>query len=518
MKNLKSLFALVPALPLVVLIACGNLATESSDTSSTTESSESETTTAFPSSLAVASPFDYTDDTSGVSSSSLIKTLGSASFVSRYTWATSRISTILASSSPALCDFTPELFITEETDAGCFGPTVVYEGHPDWTTGDPGHTTDSGALPVGDLGIWSETDDDTGHACSVAELNARMEGVRDKSMASLMGMASMICVLNSNGYSLPSSSDLDITTEMNAVGYADVTFNSAVISHEVNAEGDDVYSYSMDVTYAPGSESYDIVAELSHVPTSALDYEGRLSYRINDTADALGNCSSTDVTNHGSLLYDRNSKTEMAVEVRAATVCGHDADIMNDGLVDPTQSWDNKFGLLVANYDPGTLEGNYAYSWQAGEGDGNSRIFNIVVEEDASTSLPTAKAFFGYGDDIATAGFDGTIGGFICNWAGPGSDHTYTENVQYQEISLDSTAAVFVTDASQITYAPVVGCDYDGTGTFTYDSNFDAVVDTGPLVAITNDLLVLNDADGDSLWDEIADSGFTQPSAPDNLD
>lgn len=478
-------------------------------------SDDSTSSSVFPTDLAVASPFAYTSDEEASESVSTRSHI--SGHVPQYTWATGRVDMILDGATAALCTFDPELFLSMPDDADCYGPVVEYEDHPDWTAASPKPA--DGELPPGDVGLWIETDATTGHACSAAELNAQMEGISDQSLASLMGLASMVCVVNTSGYSMPSSSTLDLTADMNALGIADVTFASAILSHEVAADGNDLYSYELDLTYAPGSDSHHIVVALDHVSTSTeADYYGRLAFRVNDTTTG-GNCPSSDVTYNGSLLYDSDSKTEMKVDARFASYCEHDSDGTTDGLVDPSlkydvtsnpTGWGDNFGLLVAEYDPSSLEGNYTYTWQAGPLDDNSRSFNINV-----TSSTSVTSFYGYGDDIETA--DGSISGFICNWAGPEGIHTLQDFAQYQTMSYNSSTGVVESTGANIAYAPVNDCEYDGTGTFAYDSDIDGVVDTDPATAVGNDLMALTDSDGNGVFDEIEGAGFDIPTAPTNF-
>lgn len=481
-----------------------------------------DSTTIFPSDLAIASPTDTTSSSSTDLTLSSVKfSSTSPSFVPTYAAATAAINRVLGASTAALCTFDPEQFLVTDHDAGCAGPMISYEGHPDATSSsDPRY---DGQLPTGDVGLWTSEDAVTGQACAAAQLNSRMKGVSSKSLASLMGLASMVCVINDQGYSMPSNSTLDLTADMNALGIADVTFNSingATIT-ESNATGSSVYSYHMEFTYAPSSGSYDIVVDMEHTPgASAMEYSGKLSYLVNDTFSG-GNCPTGDMTNNASLQYVRNAVDDMDVQVRSADFCGHDSDGRNaDNLVDPSNKydasfnptgWGNNFNILTANYDPTSLSGNYSYTWQAGPMDGNSRVFNLTEVELAAGK--TALAFYGYGDDVETT--DGSITGFICNWAGPNNSHSLNESAQYQLVEYYAAAGTWLSVDDNIGYAPTVACTYDGTGSFTYDSDVDGTVDTDPATAIANDLFLGQDVDGDgvsTIEETISDSGFTLPT------
>ncbi len=476
-----------------------------------TNNEETEDSSSFPSSLAVTSPFDVTDndtDESEDSSLSAVILASSGAFVTRYAWATARIDQILNGTTATLCRFDPELFLATDTDAECFGPTVTYEAHPDAAPTDADY---DGELPSKDVGLWAETDSARGHACAAAELNARMEGVRDKSMSALMGLASLVCVMRINSITEPNNDSEDLTSEMNALGISDVSFTSASITHD-DSSGDDEWSYELGLEYTPGSDSHRIVVDMTHIPSgTALEYQGRLPYRVNDQMTG-GNCPTSDVTDNGSLLYERAGADDLKVDVRTGQLCEHDSDGLTDGLVDPSNKydsgsnptgWANNFNILTAEFDPTTMNGDFSYSWQAGPNDANARIFNVHVDEDTDSGDQVGDAFFGYGDDIEDT--DGSIGGFICNWAGPNNDHTLLDYSQYQQVTFNGTSGKFTADVSDIVYAPTVDCEYDGTGDFTYDSTMDGSADTDPADAVANELLDLSDVD------------FEIPDSPSNI-
>lgn len=504
---------------LFLFAACGGTATtsSSSDDSDTTSTESSTDTSSFPLGLAVASPFSTTEVSSSQSLSRYLTAGSGPSYASTFSFSSDAISDILTSATLSGCTFDPEAFLEKARDAECYGPRLEYQDHPDGTG------TEDGELPSGDLGLWLEEDPDTGHACAAAELNARLESVESKATAALKGLASLVCVVNVNGYTMPSSSTLDLTADMNALGITDTTFNAASITHAVNADGEDVYSYDIDFAYAPATDTYDVVVDMEHIPdaTSSDVYRGQLSYLINDQFIG-GNCPSSDVTVNGSLQYDRDSVTELAIESRDAAFCGHDVDGHDaDGLVDPSlklgstdpNGWGNNFSIFTADFDPDTMIGNFAHSWQAGPNDNNTRVFNVNVATDAVTTEQIGKAFFGYGDDIETT--DGSVDGFICNWVAPGNDHTIIEVAQYQEVSLDSGTGLFVSDVANLVYAPTVDCNYDGTGTFIFDTDIDGDLTDEIHAAVVDDLLDGQDDDGDgnaTIEETIEASGFTLPA------
>lgn len=514
---------------IMIALLLSPIACQETGDTETSSSESDESSTSFPTELAVASPFDVTDESTTESATLRAATLP---FTSRYAWATSRINVILNTTNPVLCTFDPALFLEEETNAGCFGPAISYEGHPD--ADDPTDPAEAdGEFPSGDLGLWSETDSETGLPCSAAELNVRMNGVTYKSIAALSGLASMICTMNSNGISMPTSASEDLTAEMSALGITDTTFTNAVISHQVNSSGDDQYTYELELEYAPGSATpYVIRAQLDHIPgASSKEYTGRLSYLVNNSS-TTGNCPSTDVTDNGSLLYERLGPDEMNVEVRQGEFCEHDSDGLVDGQVDPQDEysssnptgWGNNFSVLIANYNPLNMEGDYSYAWQAGPEDENSRLFNVTI----SNSGEEGKAFYGYGDTIDQT--SGEVEGFICSWVGPNADQTLQDYAQYQEVNYDSATGAFSSADTSIIYAPTNNCAYDADadddgiaeGIFVYDAdNDDDLTDEDPTVDVTADLFEAADTDSDGLINTVAETigaeGFTLPVAPANF-
>ncbi|MBI5141243.1 MAG: hypothetical protein HZA20_03490 [Nitrospirae bacterium] len=489
------------------------------------------TASAFPTALAVASPLDVT---SGASGKATTRGIGSGTVVSRYNWATTLISEILSGATPSKCTFDPDMFLKQAVNASCYGPVVDYSGHPN---AGGGGAPASGELPPGDVGIWMSVDPVDGHACAAAELNARMEGISDRSIASLMALASMVCTINTSGgtLSMPDATTptISLTTAMAASAPAGVTFNDVSLNYATTTGGEAKYTYHMDLTY----NTRNIVIELGHVPNSASSfiYRGQVAYRIGDTTNA-GNCaggwggggspSPVDTTMNGSFVYTRAGAGDMTVELREGTFCGKDVDGLDSNkLVDAADKynagtnpngWADNFNILRASYNPLTLVGDYAYAWQAGFMDGNTRVFNLGVAEDADDATVdlSATSFYGYGPDIQN--LDPSISGFICNWAGPGNSHSLLELAQKQVVSFDPGTGKFVSGGDNITYAPTNSCDYDGTGTFTFDTDASGSTDSNPAFAITNNLATGTDDGTGTLTIEktILNAGIVVPAIP----
>lgn len=502
-------FAAMALIPLS-MAACGGAGT-SSDTTATEN---------FPESLAVASPFSYSDATVSASTSAYLKMAGMPATTPQYTASVDVINELLNGTTTADCTalFDAEMYFEQETDSDCFGPVVSYDFHP-----DSGYVT-SGTLPSGDVGMWNETDVD-GIACAASQLNARMKGVSYRANASLMALASLMCVSNANGIGAPDATTpiVDLTSYMNLAAFPNTTFVSAQGSYDATTGA---YGYHLELTYTDSvTVAHAIEVDMLHVPGLTGAFNGVVSYIVDDEFIG-GNCPTNDVTYNGSLEYEAVSSTEMKTELKSGAFCEHGSDGRDNSslLVDAgdkydstnPDGWGNNFSILTANYDPSTLIGNYAYSWQAGPGDGAARTFNLEM-----TDNENGYAFYGYGQDIETTG--GAITDFICNWAGPGSTHNDVEYAQYQEIEIVTSAGLVTISpvVSNITYAPTNSCEYDGSGSFVFDTNADGLLTDEvstldiTLSSGTMDLIPGADLDGDTnvtIEEVIVDAGFDLPS------
>lgn len=447
----------------------------------------------FPTGLMVASPFeDEMDDsqTSGTANRG-------GSTVPHYLWATQRIGRILNGTTPLRDEFMVDSFYRTGGRADCFGPQVSYQGHPQATTAD----MQDGTLPGGDLGIWL-AENQFGQACVVAQTNSLMRGVQARSRMALMTLASLVSVANSEGQDLPEDGEtLDLTVAMDNQGIMDVSFNDATIS---NTSG--VWLYTVDLDYTVAGQDYSIWLQMTHEPTTDFDvYQGNLQYLVegDETVSGIqfpgGNCQQNERTLAGSLSYIRNGD-DMSLQARAATLCGHSVagSFDADGLVDPSNKydvtvnsdgWSENFSIFGAEFDVATIEGDYAYAWQAGVGDSNSRILLVGIN---GPDLANGEGHFGYGEQMENT--NGWIEGFICNWAAPGADHTLLTATQRQAFEFDEANHVYTgTDhRANIEYAPTSSCDYDGLGTFVFDIDASGtlgdVSEEDAALSFTNDL------------------------------
>lgn len=487
----------------------------------------------FPVGLAVAAPTDITASQNGNASEHLSSVQPFASgtgWTSAYVSAVNRINALLTGTTPVNDAFTPALFFNSGVSASCYGPSLLYRDHPDAAT------PNSGELPGGDLMLWQSTDANTGHTCSAAQLNARLNGVKGQSYAALMGFAAMIYVAIDSGISAPAVGDtLDLTSEMNALSLSGVTFNSV----EITRAADQEWRYVQDYSFSYQGLPRDITASMVHISgDDEYEYEGLLQYSVNgdDNLFVGGNCAQSDRTLNGSLAYERSGESSLKTQSRVATFCGHDAaGFVTDSTEDDfgqvsaaltydattaPNGWSENFNLFAMDMDPTTLEGSYAYVWQAGVNDSHTRVFLMGVNYHATggTSVIDGEAYAGFGNVMDNT--EGNINGMICNWAGPNNSHTLQDFGQRQFFSLNETTFVFETPTGgeDINYAPTNSCSYDGSGTFTYDTDLDGdLSDESASAAISADLMSASDTDSDgtaTMAEAIAARGYTLPSVP----
>lgn len=185
------------------------------------------------------------------------------------------------------------------------------------------------------------------------------------------------------------------------------------------------------------------------------------------------------------MIYTRaDSSSNVKIMLNQGTFCGTDyvpldtndnvsvCDFASSSAVssatDSGNGWGGNWNYLNFDFDPTTQIGNYAYSWQAGKGDSNTRTFNVKL-----TSATDGIGYFGFGPFAgdATGGSCtarnadiGKITKMICNWAGPGNSHTGISAVQKQVIS--KASGVWTKTSEKILYNPVNDCSNRGSLTF----------------------------------------------------
>lgn len=382
--------------------------------------------------------------------------------------------------------------------APCYGPKMKYQNHIN------GATPPSGELPSGDLGIWLETVSNTDTtACAAAQLNRNIYAASHRVNAAMKLMALLRATSRtSSGSALAMGTSINLTAEMNALGMARVTFTEATLARDAVTGNDWTYTIKANFTHPDTSTSYPIELTLKHTRASggaSYPYNGLLTYKIGDDLNG-GNCPSgsfTEVTRAGTLMYSRSSATALEVNHRSSQYCG---DINNlptnlvggDGQLNPsatfdgTKGWADDFSRFAGVYNPADGAGSYAYAWQAGYGDSNTRILGVNLNTRQDDGSQDGEAFFGFGDVISTT--TGQIKGMICNWAGPGNSHSYQDYVQRQFLRLNTASGKWETPSggSNIRYAPTNSCQYttaeQTTSSFVYDRDLDGdpANDTAP--------------------------------------
>ncbi len=530
--NMARLFSFSKVLRAFVLVMFITVVGCSSDSTSDSTSGQP-TDTVFPTDLAVASPTSGTTASSAPTFDGQSAKLSSApSFERRYTAATVVINNLLSGGTPLPSVFTPSDFLLTETDAGCFGPKLAFSSHPDGTS-------TMTELPTGDLGIWTETDTSTGHACAAAQLTSRMDGMRGRLNMGLMGLAGMLRALYASGGTLPTAGN---TTNVTMPAIPNVTFTTASIALDATAA---IYTDRLTFTYTDSSSvlhNIDII--LQHTPgTSKFSYSGLLTYAVTRQFTG-GNCNSGGtgpVTVIGTLKYVRSSATSMQTTHRSGQFCGSGstttARYESDGQLDPTYrgtlpnpptGWADTFSRFGAEYNPLTLAGSYLYGWQAGPNDSNVRILQLELNppSGSETTAKDGESYYGFGGTIHTS--NGDVTGFICNWAGPGNTHVLQPNAQRQFISFDSTSNLWTqpTGGSDIRYAPTNSCLAAYSTGFRYDRNLNgSLTDEVPTdidvlapTGLSTDLDLMSTTIGSTTYGTIQEAittgrNYTKPSS-----
>lgn len=476
--------------------------------------------TVFPVGLAVASPVHMENVVMAAAAES--------GWTSGYAIAAAEIYSVLAGATAVTDVFDPAGLMARSGNAECYGPMLKYRNHPN----DTGGGSVVRELPHGDLGMWQEVDR-TGDSCAAAQLNARLSSAEQQSQASLLLIAAMIDAVNDAGLSLPTAGGvLDITAEMNAAGIPSIVFTAATITYDL-AHNVWTYYAAFEYTDPHDGSVHEMVVTLDYSADPAMpetQYSGVMYFRANEDLHT-GNCSGggggggvTQMTVNGSLAFNRLAANDLHVQQRTGAYCGYDVDARTNGVVDPTLGWGDNFSTFTANFDPTTMAGDYAYAWQAGVNDRATRVLNIGINSHAPLD---GEAYFGYGDRVQDDA-DGvhTPTGMYCNWAGPGASGGMQPYAQRQFVAFNSGTGHFETPAggSDLRYAPVNNCQYDGSGSFWYDRNLNDVEDESaddlvvtPTSTNPLDMMEAVDTDGDgvaTIAEKIASRGYREPVAP----
>ena len=99
--------------------------------------------------------------------------------------------------------------------------------------------------------------------------------------------------------------------------------------------------------------------------------------------------------------------------------------------------------------------GQFAYAWQAGNGDSHTRAMNLIISNFSGT--PAGTGFFGFGPQVQVGA--GGIQGMICQWSQSGNVHSpEAAKVQKQKITF-SGGKFIVSGSTNTTFDPVPACE-----------------------------------------------------------
>jgi len=446
-------------------------------------------------------------------------------------------------------------FFVNYAKADCYGPQVLYSGHPDGTpTG--------GTLPGGDTGMWLARDGNqtTGVPCSAAQFRALMQPVKKRINSTLIFGARMRALA---GTALPTTGNtLDLTADVNtfyqtllptgitgAVTSASITNNAGSYTYTVIATGSGsgggitvTKKILVKVVHNGASANFNGVASYATYSSHTSNPVG-----VNACTPLGGVANSGKKIDVGTVRYSKASSSEMNVSAREAIYClaGNESNLTSTlsdyvalnsaGELDQTKTactnsctgadakgWIQEgtgFKRFGSTYNPVTHEGNYKFAWQAGIADSHSRMFAMNMSYNSTTEVRTGQAFFGYSGAMNPQSTDSTnsdLKGMICNWAGPGAtigSHTPNNYFQYQRITLGASSGDWdissATNSNLITYAPTNSCSASGSLNFDVDAN--GVLTSGEGSTVTNGLDTL-DSGKTSVQATIEGRGFTNPT------
>jgi hypothetical protein len=430
-----------------------------------------------------------------------------------------------------------KLFGSGGNNATCYGPTLVYSAHDDGPDAVPAQ------LPSGDLGLWRPTEAATTQPCIAAQLNAKVSGVKGRVRQGLLLMA----VMRKTATALPAAgASVDIRSSLETVlagvpSFSGVTVDAATIGLDA---GGALYTYRLVISAGSGVNAVSGEVVMKHTPgASSTEYSGVMQVAgfqlSNDVAfgcsDELdGTTGRYKVARVSTLKYTRDGR-DVGFGSREAQYCGHasaaDATYptdfaaqvaakTSDGQLDPAvklgsgfpavrggaKGWRGSFNRFAGAYDRVTVDGDFLFAWQAGVGDGHSRAMAAHSRFNTVTEIRSLDGYFAFAGDVATT--DGTLLGMVCNWAGPGNNHTPVAKFQSQSATLAAAATEFTLGASLIAYAPTKSCSASGTMSFDVDANGTLSAGEGASTSAALDA----PSGSNTVQQEIDARGFVKPS------
>jgi len=422
-------------------------------------------------------------------------------------------------------------------NANCYGPQMPYASHQDALSG-PG----SGTLPGGDLGIWLEYENGV-QPCVAAQLKQRTRGVRGQTMQGLLMTAVMrLTIARSSTLSMPAagaSTDAaaEVQTKLRTVpALATVVVHAASLS--LDSAGT-TYTYRL----ALGNGESGAGARLGEVVMTHTKGSGPTLFNgvmrvagFTLSNDAAMGCEDTKDSATGlyqlahlsTVKYSRDGST-LAYGSRNGNYCGHPsattvadygvqvAGLTADAELDPgvkvsgntrgtSTGWRGNFSKFAGALDKSSGAGNYLFAWQAGTLDNATRMLAVSSDYNSATDTRTLSGYFAFGADIAST--DGTLQGMICNWAGPGNNHTPQASFQSQVASHTGSATRFTiaSGGSKIGYAPTNSCS---SGSTSFDLDANGTLASGEGVGTVNGLDVPSGSN--TVQQEVNARGFAKP-------
>lgn len=368
--------------------------------------------------------------------------------------------------------FTPNV-----TNPSCYGPKLYYQNHPDGADGSPAGADTYPSLPNGDLGLWTAAES-SGEACASAKMNSVVKNVSDVVNSAVKSMAAVLCVMNVNKKSLPTTEggSVEIPSELTAA-ISGSSFTVAKLEL-LAARSGAVKTYKLTVTGTlAGSKPVDLT--LIHSPTMADNstfaghFHGIVQGGANPTAF--------------SMTYNQDA-TKLNAVLRTGDMTAS-SDTAFDGSDDLDYSQATFSGKSVyynlMSLTSSTGLGTIYSAWQANPVDDSSRVFQAQT---TAATTDTGVAYFGFGPQITNATNRGKITKMVCNWAGPSNAHAGSAKAQKQIISRSPTTGYFTATTNLITYAPANSCD-NGVNTFAVSTSGAPAA----LGTVTNNLVATSD-------------------------
>ena len=388
---------------------------------------------------------------------------------------------------------------TMPVNPSCYGPQIDYRHHPDGSDVSPFQ------LPSGDLGIWTSAESD-GTACVAAKMNSQIESIAGYAQLALDMTTMVMGAANLAGASLPAAAgdfvDLKDAVISKLAGQdLGATITTAKLSRAADNEGHRAYDTSISITPS-GSLAGNVTGMSISVRHVALDdtnatYKGKIWILITSNGADAGQAIS--------VLYSKSSETDLKYEMRSR-LAKDSADATAANMFDsvnnvnyPGTNMAKGYNWAIVDLDPTTATGTVAYLWVAGSKLENTRSFFAKTE--ASGSAVNGTGYFGFGDELqnfTTANYKTKwIDRMICNWAGPGNQHTGITKLQKQTMTM--TGGKFVVGTDNITYTPSNDCSNNvgsgSSGTFRWklpsSSSYTDFGSSNNLVSISGESIVI---------------------------